>query len=422
MHNIRKSGFRLPALVFAAFLLILLAGNCGSKGDSHSGKGEMAKKADSKAGEPGQKKDEKIDVEKMDIPERMKKAIKSGRIPPERVKEMLQRYKEGGNAPLVEIERVSHKSLNSYLVLNGTVEPEKSVKVYSRLTAYVNQLKAEEGDFVKKDSVLALLDDTEINIAYQQARIQLKQAEFTYNDQEEIFKRNKELKKTDLISEQDYQTSKANFNNARLEYENKRESFKNLELQLSYTRLTSPVEGYITERLIEVGDNVTNNQHAYTVEDFNPLRIKVHVPSSDVIQLKEGMKAEVTSEILKGHVFAGAVKLINPRIDVQSGTVKVTVEVTDSTLKLKPGMFVEVKIVIGEKKDTLVIPRKSVIYKRDKVYVFVFKRGTVSQREIKIGITEEDQIEVLEGLKDDEAIVVVGVESIKDEMKVRVAR
>ena len=262
----------------------------------------------------------------------------------------------------------------------------------------------------------------EIKISYQQAKIQLKQAELTQKDQEDNFNRNKELKKTDLISEKEFQTSEADYKNAKLENENRNESFKSLELQLSYTMIISPVEGYITERWVEVGDNVNTNQHVYTVEDFNPLRIKVYVPSSDVIQLKKGMKAEVTSEILKGSFFPGSVKLINPRIDVQSGTVKVTIEVFDNTMRLKPGMFVEVKIVIGEKKDTLVIPRKSVVYKRDKAFVFVYKRGQVSQREIKIGISEEGQIEVLDGLSDDEAIVIVGVESLKDEMKVRVDR
>jgi len=116
------------------------------------------------------------------------------------------------------------------------------------------------------------------------------------------------------------------------------------------------------------------------------------------------------------------VKLINPRIDVQSGTVKVTVEVYDKSLKLKPGMFVEVKIVIGEKENTIVIPRKSITYKQEKAYVFVFQKMQVFQREIKVGVSEEDQIEVLDGLNEGEMLVTVGVETLKDKMRVRAAR
>ncbi|MCK4762934.1 MAG: efflux RND transporter periplasmic adaptor subunit [Candidatus Aminicenantes bacterium] len=395
-------------------------------GQDRAGKADRSKDGEKRGdrgrgGEEG-KKEEKIDVDKLDIPDRMKEAIKSGRIPMERVKQYLEMQKGSANAPLVKIERVARKSLNSYLVLNGTVEPERLVKVYSRLSAYVKKLVQEEGAFVKKGSVLALLDDTEIRITHQQAKIQLEQAKLSLEEQKSTYDRSRELKKSEMISEQDYQTAEANYRNAKLEHDNKLENFKNLELQLSYTRIKSPAEGYVTERLLEVGDRVNTNQHVYTVEDFNPLLIKVYAPSSDALQLKEGLKAIVTSDILADRPFDGSVKLINPRIDVQTGTVKVTVEVYDKTENLKPGMFVEVKIIVGEKEDTIVIPRKSVTYKQDKTYVFVFKRMEVSKREIKVGITEEDQIEVLEGLNEGEAIVIVGVESLKDKSKVRVSR
>jgi RND family efflux transporter MFP subunit len=250
----------------------------------------------------------------------------------------------------------------------------------------------------------------------------LEQAKTALIDGENNYKRNTELKKSELISEQDFQTVEANYKTAKLEYQDKLENFKNLELQLNYTKIKSPVEGYVTERLVEVGDKVNSNDHVYTVEDFNPLLIRVYVPSSDALQLKTGLPAEVTSDILTGHVFKGNVKLINPRIDVQSGTVKVTVEVYDKTMQLKPGMFVEVKIVTGAKENVIVIPRKSITYKQEKAYIFVFDKMQVAQREIQVGVVEEDQIEVLEGLQEGEMLVTVGVESLKDGMKVRVAK
>lgn len=430
MHNnqLRKR----ILLVLSVLLSVFLVGNCGKKsedkrkgapGQGHPGMtGQDRAGGERGKGRPDGKKDGEIDVDKLDIPDRMKQAIKSGRIPMEKVREYLERNKGMGNAPLVRVERVSRKSLSSYLILNGSVEPERLVKVYSRLQAYVKVLEKEEGDFVAKDSILARLDDTEINISYEQAKIQLEQAKTTLTDEENNYKRNTELKKSELISEQDFQTAAANYKKAKLDYRDKLENFKNLELQLSYTKIKSPAEGYVTERLIEVGDKVNSNDHVYTVEDFDPLLIKVYVPSSDVLQLKTGLKAEIMSDILTGHVFNGNVKLINPRIDVQSGTVKVTVEVFDKTMKLKPGMFVEVKIVIGEKENIIVIPRKSISYKQEKAYVFVFEKKQVSRREIKVGVIEEDHIEVLEGLNEGEMLVTVGVESLKEGMKVRVAR
>jgi RND family efflux transporter MFP subunit len=134
------------------------------------------------------------------------------------------------------------------------------------------------------------------------------------------------------------------------------------------------------------------------------------------------MPAEITTEVLEGTLFKGDVKLINPRIDVQTGTVKVTVEVFDKSLRLKPGMFVEVRIAIGMKEDVLVIPRKALLYKQNKTYVFVMDRSQVSQREVLLGLTEEDEVEITEGLNEGEVIVVVGVEGLKDGQRVDVVQ
>jgi RND family efflux transporter MFP subunit len=324
----------------------------------------------------------------------------------------------------VKVERVQRQKINAFLVLNGVVEPERKVEVYSRLSAYVKKITKEEGDFVKKDDVLALLDDTEILISYRQAQIQLEQTKLTLKDEDTNYRRSQELKKREMISEQDFQLSQANYNKAKLDHQTKLENFKDLELQLSYTKIKSPVEGYVTERLTEVGDRVNANQHVYTVEDFSPLLVRVYVPTVDIVNLKTQMQVQVVTDVLKGMIFEGKVKLINPRIDVQSGTVKVTVEVFDHTRKLKPGMFVETRIVVRNKPDALVVPRKSISFEQNQPYVFIFnfQGRQVSKHSIKTGISEGDYIEVVEGLKEGDRIVTIGVEGLKDEMKVRVAR
>jgi RND family efflux transporter MFP subunit len=369
---------------------------------------------------------EEIDIDKLDLPDRVKEAIKSGQIPKERIPEILAQAKgktsrdTGIDPPLVNVAPVSRQNLNSYLVLNGIVEPERRVEIFSRLSAYVKQIVKEEGAYVKKNEILALLDDTEIKINYQQAKIQLEQAKINLQEAENNYKRSQELIKKNLISEQEFQTTETTYKQRQLDYQNRLEGFKDLELQLNWTKIRSLSEGYITERLIEAGDRVNQNQQVYTIEDFSPLLVRVYVPTSDSIKLKPGMKAEVKTEVLEGTVFEGVVKLINPRIDVQTGTVKVTVEVYDETVRLKPGMFVEARIIIGKKEDVLVIPRKALLFKQNKIYVFVMNRDQVEQREVTLGLTEEDQVEILSGLEEGEVIVEVGVEALKDGQRVEV--
>jgi membrane fusion protein (multidrug efflux system) len=422
--------------IFILITLLALAVSCGKSGDNSSGGNgnpgakSKAERPSEKRGDrnsPGQKPGSKpqniedIDVDKLDIPDQLKEAIKSGKIPKDQIQEMLARFQSGGGEAVpVSVEPVQLKNLNSYLVLNGIVEPERMVEIFSRLSAYVQKIVKEEGAYVKENDILVLLDDTEIKISYEQSRIELEQAKLSLDEAEQNYVRNQELKKRDLISEQDFQAQEAQYRQRQLDHQNRVESFKNLSLQLNWTKIRSLSEGYITERLIEVGDRVNANQQVYTIEDFRPLLIRVFVPTSDSIKLETGMPAEVTTEVIKGAMFEGSVKLINPRIDVQTGTVKVTIEVFDDSLRLKPGMFVEARIVIGMKENVLVIPRKAILYKQNLTYVFVLDRNQVSQREVTLGLSEEDDVEVVSGLQAGETIVVVGVESLKDGQRVDV--
>ncbi len=421
--------------MFAAFLI--LSWGCGKSGSNDPDRGDnpgikqqaqkLPHNSDTPA-KPGQKpgskpQGEDIDVDKLDIPDQLKEAIKSGRIPKEQIPEILAKVRaQVGEAVPVSVGSVVRKNLNSFLVLNGIVEPERKVEIFSRLSTYVKEIVKEEGAYVKENEVLALLDDTEIKIGYEQAKIQLEQAKLSLEEAEANYLRNQELIKRTLISEQEFQTQEAEYKQRQLDYKNRTESFKDLQLQLNWTKIRALSEGFITERLIETGDRVNANQQVYTIEDFNPLLIRVFVPTSDSIKLAAGMPAEITTEVLEGTLFEGDVKLINPRIDVQTGTVKVTVEVADKSLRLKPGMFVEVRIAIGMKEDVLVIPRKALLYKQNKTYVFVMDQSQVSQREVLLGLTEEDEVEITEGLNEGEVIVTVGVEGLKDGQRVEVVQ
>jgi RND family efflux transporter MFP subunit len=412
---------KLSILVLTVFLA--LAVGCGKSGDSSQG-GDKNSQANPGEKSPGSKRSGggEMNIDSLDIPDRMKEAIKSGKIPPDQVKEMLARFQGGGDALPVSVEPVQRQDLNSYLVLNGIVEPERKVEIFSRLAAYVKQIVKEEGAYVNENTILALLDDTEIKIGFEQAKIQLEQAKLSLEEAEQNFIRNQELIKRELISEQEFQTQEATYKQRKLDYQNRQENYKDLELQLNYTKIRSLSEGFITERLIEVGDRVNANQQVYTIEDFKPLLIRVYVPTSDAIKLEAGMPAEVMTEVLQGAVFKGVVKLINPRVDNQTGTVKTTIEVFDESLRLKPGMFVEVRIAIGAKENVLTIPRKAILYKQNKIYVFVMNRNQVSQREVFLGLTEEDLVEVTSGLAEGDVIVVVGVEGLKDGQRVDVVQ
>ncbi len=393
------------------------------------------------------KKETKTSKKKLTRAEIMKKfGIKSRedfkKLTPEQRQKFLEMMKAlresdtsgGGNLPLVKIHRIKRAPILNYLTFNTTLEPEKMVPIYSKVDGIIAKIVRDEGSFVKKGEILALIDDKDIRNSYEQAKlsvrqaeINLKDAEIKRDDEEANFKRSKRLYQEKIISEKDFSTAKLNYRSAQLSYERakqqldiEKEKFKALELQLSYTKIRSPIVGWVTSRKIDQGMRVNPGTELYTVEDFDPLLARVYVPEKDIIKLKVGMDVDVKSEVYDT-VFRGKIKIINPRIDTQSGTFKVTITVKDKSLKLRPGMLVSCNVIISKKENALIVPKKAVFYKDGNPYVFVLRRGSVVKlRSVKLGTELEKEYEILEGLKEREIVVVQGIENLKDGVKVKV--
>ncbi len=340
----------------------------------------------------------------------------------------------GTNLPLVKIKRIKRGPILNYLTFNTTLEPEKMVPIYSKVDGIIAKIIKDEGSFVKKGEILALIDDKDIRNSYEQAKLSVRQAEINLkdakikmDDEEANFKRSQSLYKEKIISEKDFSAAKLNYRSAQLSYEKakqqldiEKEKFKALELQLSYTRIRSPISGWITSRKIDQGMRVSPGTELYTVEDFDPLLARVYVPEKDIVKIKTGMDVKVKSEVYPDS-FKGKVKIINPRIDPQSGTFKVTISITDKSLKLRPGMLVTCNIIISKKSDAIIVPKKAIFYRNGDPYVFTLKRGgIVKLKKIRLGTELEKDYEVLEGIREGEIVVVQGIENIKDGVKVKV--
>ena len=354
--------------------------------------------------------------------------------------QMMKALREGNggntssNLPLVKVQRIKKEPILNYLTFNTTLEPEKKVPIYSKVDGIIAKILKDEGSFVKKGEILALIDDKDIRNSYEQAKlavrqaeINLKDAEIKKDDEESNFKRSQSLYKEKIISEKDYSAAKLNYRSAQLSYERaqqqldiEKEKFKALELQLSYTKIRSPIEGWITSRKIDQGMRVSPGTELYTVEDFDPLLARVYVPEKDIVKIKTGMDVNVKSEVYK-ESFKGKVKIINPRIDPQSGTFKVTITITDKSLKLRPGMLVTCNIIISKKDNAIVVSKKAIFYRNGDSYVFTLKRGgIVKLKKVKLGTELEKDYEILDGLKEGEIVVTQGIENIKDGVRVKV--
>ncbi|MEE3233448.1 MAG: efflux RND transporter periplasmic adaptor subunit [Candidatus Latescibacterota bacterium] len=305
----------------------------------------------------------------------------------------------------VETLVVNRGSISDYLSYNSTVETEDAVQIFPEIGGMVKYVTAEEGDRVESGDTLLVIEDEQLRIAYEEAETNLKFQETNFSRNEEMFKRR-------LISDQEYETKKFEFSQARLRY-------ARAKLELENSTILAPFSGVITERYIQVGARVNSGTQLFELIKLEDMIVRVFIPGQYLLQVAKGQKAVITSDFLSGQEFTGWVKRISPVVDPGSGTFKVTVGIRDQFESLRPGMFVSVRIVTDTHHDAILLPKQAIVYDGGDKYVFVL-RDTVAKRILlKVGYDETDFIESLIGIKEGEQVIVVGQNGLKDGVRVR---
>jgi membrane fusion protein (multidrug efflux system) len=306
----------------------------------------------------------------------------------------------------VEVTTVVKGSVSAYFTATASLEAENEAKVVAKVGGVVERIFVEEGDKVKKDQVLAKLDDKKLTLDLAEAQARLKQLESE-------FKRNKELHKKNIISTEIYERIKSDF-------EMQKAKVAQARLMNDYTSIRAPISGVTAERLIKVGNMVPQNEPCFHITDFDPLLAVLHAPEMEISKLKENQKAILEVDALPNETFNGEILRISPVVDPQTGTFKVTVAITAPTGKLKPGMFSRVRIVHDVHSDTLLLPKDAVLTEGNESVVFLVKDNIVQRKTVEIGYVNTTHMEIKAGLALGDTVVQTGIGGLKDGSKVEI--
>jgi len=306
----------------------------------------------------------------------------------------------------VQVETLKKGPISSFILSSGTVEAEMSVDIVAETTGVVEKLNVEEGDKVEKGQVLAVVNFEELKLSKDKAEVALKEAENT-------FKRTKNMFDRQLVSQEDYDNTRFNYNQKKLDFENARVKFNK-------SMIKAPFAGIITERFITAGQYLSMNQKAFSLVNRDLLKVNVFIPEERVRELKVGMPAKLVSEAAK-QTFKGSVKRISHVVDPATGTVKVTVYVKHDS-NIRPGMFVKVRLLTDTIEKALLVPKKAVVYQNDRQFIFVYDAlGHKARKvELKTGYQDENRFQALnKDLKEGDRVIVAGQNGLKDGAKVR---
>jgi RND family efflux transporter MFP subunit len=313
----------------------------------------------------------------------------------------------GGAAPAVPVEvaEVVRRSISSFIETNGTLEAENEVDLVAQISGPIVELLVEEGDLVRKDQLLARIDDEEIASQVEISEVALNEAKLS-------FERAEKLKESNLISPEEYDQAQTRLDTAAAQLEGNR-------VLLGFTEIRAPFAGLIVVRYIDFAQQMSPNAPLFRLSDFNPLLCPIQIPERDLSKVRLGQRAHLTFEAWPDERFEASVLRISPVVDATTGTVKVTLEV-EARGRLRPGMFARVFVETDTRPDTLVIPKSALSLESLGDTVYVAADGKADRREIDLGFREGDFVEALSGVDEGEQVVVVGQDGLSDGTPIRV--
>ncbi len=306
----------------------------------------------------------------------------------------------------VEVTVVTRGDISNYILLSSNLETEVMADVYSRAQGIVQAIYKEEGQYVQKDSVMLTLEAKEYELSEQKARID-------YQQQLSNFKRLKAMHEKSLLSNEEFEKAKFTLQASEIQW-------KEAKLNLDYMQIRSPISGRVGERLAKIGERIQPTDKLFSVVDNSQVIAVVYVPEKNLNQLKIGQKVLVSSDHLKGKMFSGWIKRISPVVDPSSGTFKVTIGVRNKGSVLRPGMFVNARIVLDTHHDVVLIPKTAVVYENEYMNVFIVRDNMAHKIRLEPGYEDNEKIESLKDVEEGDKIVVIGQAGMKDKSKVNV--
>ena len=197
-------------------------------------------------------------------------------------------------------------------------------------------------------------------------------------------------------------------------------AWEEAKLNLSYTKITSPITGVVGNRLRKPGDRIQPSDHLFTVINLEEMIAVVYVPEREIERISKGQEAYIFSDNLANQKFPSWIKRVSPAVDPQSGTFKVTVGVKNVDNKLRPGMFVNVHIITETHDDAVLIPKTAIVYENEKMNVYVVRDSIARKIQLNAGFQNYQYIEALSQISEGDKVIVVGQAGLKDSTKVKI--
>jgi multidrug efflux pump subunit AcrA (membrane-fusion protein) len=372
----------------------------------------------------------------------------------------------------VKVETVSKTTVEAVVSLTGKIKAAQEVAIIPRISGRVDRVAFDVGQTVGKDDILFTLDDSDLMLQVKQAEavleaakaalnkarggaaeqqvIQLKSAvtsaQINYDDAKLNYDRIKGLMQSGAATQQTLEAAESrlklageqlasakssldvvqtkinpeNIAAAEAQVKQSQASLDIMKSQLEKSTVRSPIAGVVAVRNIDAGELVGNTNAAMVIIDNSSFTVDIGVTEDSINKIKLNDRAEVIVKALSNEPLEGKITSISPSVDARSLTYPVKIRVANNNGLLKAGMLAEIKLCTGSVENTTTVPLSSLVFEGGKSVVYVVDSGMAARRDIKTGFSDSKHVQVLEGIKENEMVVVSGQNLLKDGTRVTV--
>jgi membrane fusion protein, multidrug efflux system len=293
--------------------------------------------------------------------------------------------------------------------LSGTLEPELAATVRAELGGSITELRADDGQRVKRGQVLARIDDTSLQDAYISARAALRSAEATAQLARRNAERARRLNAAGAVADREVEDAETSATTAEGQVADAKARLATAGKQLAKTVLRAPFDGVVANVTVSEGDVVQSGATLLSVLDPTTLRLEASVPAEDIAAVKLGTPVQFTVSGFEGRRFTGTVERVSPAVDPATRQVRVIVSLANAGRSLVAGLFADGRIAT-ESHGAIVVPRAAIDNSGIRPVVIRLKGGRVERVEVETGLQDRvnERVEVRRGLAAGDTVLLGG--------------
>lgn len=329
----------------------------------------------------------------------------------------------------LETATVSAGAISETVTATGTLESVTQVDVGTQVTGKITKLFADYNSVVKKGELIAEIDKTLLESEVEAANANLESARSTYEYRKTNYERDRKLHDKKLISDYDYETSRNEYDVARLAYQKSKADRVKASENLGYAEIYAPIDGIVISREVEIGQTVVANMtvaNIFTIADLDNMQVIADVDEADIGQVKVGQRVTFSVDAYPDDVFNGKVTQVrlNPTEESNVITYEVVVSADNADHKLIPGLTANIAIYTAESQNALIVPASALKFSpKDiddeslpqkaqdapadaKAVVWTVRGGKLYPVAVTTGTNNGVNVEIVSGLKKGDVVAV----------------